>query len=111
MHNGNNGYSGRERRRHRMYVTRNTEYHLRDDVCVAVRDLQSGSWVPTHDALCQPMRGSLSIGRHGEVAASRNVPRLGEALFFETMGRDLVTSALCSIERPAKDIVRSYPDR
>jgi hypothetical protein len=26
-----------EKRRHRMYVTRNTEYHLKDDICVAVR--------------------------------------------------------------------------
>ena len=94
-----------------MYVTRNTEYHLRDGVCVAVRDRQSGKWVSTHDALRQPMLGSLRVARDGEVAASRDVPRLGEALFFETTGRELVTSALCAIERPAKDVVRRYPGR
>ena len=32
------GYSGPDRRKRRMYVTHNTEYHLHDGVCVAVRD-------------------------------------------------------------------------
>ncbi len=103
-------YQGRERRRHKMYVTRNTEYHVRDGVCVAVRNLETGDWVAVHDALSQPMLGSLSVRQNGEVLPSRGGPRVGEALFFETPGRELVTSALCAIERPAKDIVESYPE-
>ena len=31
-------FSGPDRRRHRVYVTKNTEYHFRDGFCVAVRD-------------------------------------------------------------------------
>ena len=39
------------RRRHRLFVTRHTEYHLRDDECVGVRDRDSGRWVRDHAAL------------------------------------------------------------
>ena len=45
------GYLGPERRRHRAYVTRNTEYHFRDDVCVAVRDVKSRKWLVSHLAV------------------------------------------------------------
>jgi len=31
-------FAGRDRRRHRIYVTKNTEYHFRDGFCIAVRD-------------------------------------------------------------------------
>src|SRR6187549_387121 len=47
----NPGYEGTERRRHRVYMTRNTEYHFRDGVCVAVRDRRTGDWLPGHLAL------------------------------------------------------------
>ena len=36
------GYQGPDRRIHRVFVTRNTEYHVRAGVCVAVRDLRGG---------------------------------------------------------------------
>jgi hypothetical protein len=29
------GYAGIERRRHRVFLTRNTEYHFRDGICVS----------------------------------------------------------------------------
>ena len=103
-------YQGRERRRHKLYVTRNTEYHVRDGVCVAVRNRRTGDWIPVHDALSQPVLGCLSVRQNGEVLPSRGAPKVGDALFFETAGRELLTSALCAIERPAKDIVDGYPD-
>jgi hypothetical protein len=103
-------YRGRERRRHKMYVTRNSEYHVRDGICVAVRDRGTGDWVAVHGALSQPILGCVSVRRDGEVLPSRGAPKVGDALFFETSGRELVTSALCAIERPAKDIVAGYPD-
>lgn len=102
-------YEGRERRRHQLYVTRNTEYHLCDGICIAVRDRQSGSWVSVHGALRQPMRGSLRREAGGALAPSRAAPRVGDALCFVAPGRELVTSALCAIERPEKAIVASYP--
>ena len=42
----NPDYRGTERRRHRVYMTRNTEYHFRDGVCVAVRDRRTGDGSP-----------------------------------------------------------------
>jgi hypothetical protein len=94
-----------------MYVTRNTEYHVRDGVCIAVRDRQSGVWIDAHDALRQPVVGCVSMHRNGEVVPSRSAPQPGDALFFETTGRELLTSALCAIERPTKDVVEAYPTR
>ena len=52
-------YRGPERRRHRIFVTRNTEYHFRDDVCVAVRDRRTGSFLQGHLALCRPLHGGI----------------------------------------------------
>ena len=49
-------FSGKERRRHRLFVTQNTEYHLREQLCVGVRDLWSGRWRDDH-----PHR--FSVGR------------------------------------------------
>jgi hypothetical protein len=35
---------------------------------------------------------------------------VGDALYFDGEERELVTSLLSSIERPGRDLVRSYPD-
>ncbi len=45
-----NSYRGNERRQHVLYVTQNTEYHLRGAECVGVRDLWSGHWREDHPA-------------------------------------------------------------
>ena len=34
-----------------VFATRNTEYHLRNGVCVAVRDRRSGEWHVDHPTL------------------------------------------------------------
>jgi hypothetical protein len=44
-------FEGQDRRRHRVYVTRNTEYHFRDGYCVAVRDRRTGDFLHGHLAL------------------------------------------------------------
>ena len=44
------GYLGKERRIHRIFVTRNSEYHVRRNVCVGVRDRRSGEWLAGHMA-------------------------------------------------------------
>jgi hypothetical protein len=107
---GSNGaYGGAERRRHRVYVTRNTEYHFRDGVCVGVRDRRSEEWLPGHLALRRQLFGSIRFLDNGGMLPTIGDPRLGDALFFGTGGRDIVTSALVSIERPAKSIVADYP--
>lgn len=102
-------YKGVDRRRHKVYVTRNTEYHFRDGLCVAVRDRRSGEWIRDHVALQRTISGSLKFYPNGAIRPSIGQPRMGEALFFATGGRDLVTSPLIEVDRPAKAIVASYP--
>ena len=102
-------YLGPERRRHQLFVTRNTEYHLRDGVCVAVRDRRSGGWLQSHDALRRQVRGTVRVEADGRITSLVDAPQVGDGLFFEIGGRKLVTSALCSIERPAKNVVSAYP--
>lgn len=103
------GYKGVERRRHAMYVTRNSEYHFRDGMCVAVRDRASGEWLPGHVALHRQLTGSLRFFSNGSIRPSLGQPRVGESLFFATGGRDLVTSPLLEVDRPSKTLVADYP--
>jgi hypothetical protein len=35
-------------------------------------------------------------------------PALGEALYFADDGRELITSAVCGLERPSRDSMKSY---
>ncbi len=104
-----NNYKGVERRRHAMYVTRNSEYHFRDGLCVAVRDRASGEWLSGHIALHRSISGSLKVYPNGAVLPNLGAPLLGESLFFATGGRDLVTSPLLVVARPSKNIVDGYP--
>lgn len=104
------GYGGHERRRHRVFVTRNTEYHFRGSVCVAVRDRRTGDWLPGHLALRREVFGSIRFFTNGAMLPSAGEPRLGEALFFATGGRDLITSPLQGVERPPRETVADYPE-
>lgn len=103
-------FSGPDRRRHRMYVTRNTEYHFRDGTCIAVRDRRSGSWLPSHLALRRAVTGRVRFQGNGVAVPLGGDPEIGEALYFGNDGRELVTSLLLSIERPVKALVTQYPD-
>jgi hypothetical protein len=103
-------FSGPERRRHRVYVTRNTEYHFRDGFCVAVRDRRTGEFLHSHLALRRRIHGGLRFYLNGAILPNPGEPRPGEALYFATGGRDLVTSPLESVERPPKELVEAYPD-
>jgi hypothetical protein len=105
---GPRGYSGEDRRRHRVYMTRNTEYHFRDGMCVAVRDRRTGDWLPGHLALRRKLFGSIRFFLNGSLLPNPGEPRVGEALFFASGGRDLITSPLESVERPPKALVTKY---
>lgn len=100
---------GLERRVHRVFVTRNTEYHVKRDVCIAVKDRRSGEWLRGHLALKQRVFGGLRFSRAGAVSANVGAPTIGESIFFHAEGRDLVTSPVLSIERPVRDVVEQYP--
>jgi hypothetical protein len=92
-----------------MYMTRNTEYHFRDGVCVAVRDRRTGDWLPGHLALRRQLFGGLRFFLNGGLLPNPGEPVVGEALFFGEGGRDLVTSPLQSVERPSPEMVAQYP--
>jgi hypothetical protein len=102
-------YKGPDRRRHRMYVTRNTEYHFRDGFCIAVRDRRTGEFLHGHLALRRRVHGSLTFSRNGGISPSTGEPRAGESLYFASAERDLVTSPLESVVRPPRDVVSAYP--
>jgi hypothetical protein len=98
-----------ERRRHRVYVTKNTEYHFRDGFCVAVRDRRTGDFLHGHLALRRRIHGGLKFYLNGAIVPNPGDPKPGEAIYFAYDGRDLVTSPLESVERPTKEIVSAYP--
>jgi hypothetical protein len=108
METPSNGYGGPERRRHKMFVTKNTEYHFKDEVCVAVRDRKSGRWLASHLALRRRLAGSVRFHGEGCVVPFTDPPKVGDALFFGLDGRELVTSLLCAIERPERQLVLEY---
>ncbi len=105
----NREYRGPERRRHRVFVTRNTEYHFRDGFCVAVRDRRTGEFLQGHLALTRSMQGGLRFFANGAIAPNTGEPRPGESLYFASEGRDLVTSPLEHVDRPSKELTLAYP--
>ncbi|MET0792412.1 MAG: hypothetical protein ABW061_12905 [Polyangiaceae bacterium] len=102
-------YSGHERRQHRVYVTRNTEYHFRGQTCVAVRDRKTGHFLQSHLAVQRTLSGAVKYQENGTAIPSGAEPRIGEALYFGDDGRELVTSLCASIERPERQLVAGYP--
>lgn len=100
--------SGSDRRRHKMMVTRNTEYHFRDRTCVGVRDRRTGSWLTSHLAQGRCLSGAVRFHKNGVAIPVTGDPSVGEALYFGDGGRDLVTSVLCAVQRPEKHIVQTY---
>jgi hypothetical protein len=101
-------YKGEERRKHRVFVTRNTEYHFRERTCVAVRDRRSGRWLCSHLALNRTLSGTVRYS-HGTLLPSLEPePAVGDALYFGEEGHELVTSLLCAIDRPDRADVSSY---
>jgi hypothetical protein len=107
---GHSQYRGPERRRHRAFLTQNTEYHFRDDCCVAVRDRKTGSWLPSHMALLRRLTGGVRVLRNGTPVPVVDTPSVGEALYFgDDEGRELVTSKLCGVDRPGRLVTQTYP--
>lgn len=101
-------YEGPERRIHKVFVTRNTEYHLKGATCVGVRDRESGEWLRSHFAVERPVVGAIKFFDSGAMSASPGLPRVGESMYFEDLGRDLVTSCVVSVERPRPEVVAEY---
>ena len=108
------GYQGHERRRHKVYITRNTEYHVRDGICVAVRDRRSRSFRGAHVALNLKLEGGVRMYSNGALIPNSDNPEVGDAIFFTMKGADgeprqIVTSRLEKVDRPPKTDVALYP--
>ena len=109
-------YAGPERRRHRVFVTKNSEYHTRDGICVAVRDRRTGMFADHHMAIGKRLSSGIRFNDEGGIASisDATTAHVGEQLCFTSGDRDLeneiITSPLTAIERPAKDVVTHYPN-
>lgn len=101
-------YAGPERRKNRVFVTKNTEYHFRGDRCVAVRDRRSSKWLPSHLAIGRRLSGGVHFHRNGTAVPVVEQPAPGEALYFADDGRELITSAVCALERPTRETIAQY---
>jgi hypothetical protein len=119
MDTGKPDYSGPERRKRRVYITQNHEYHCKDGVCMAVRDTRTGQFVLMHDALGKRLTGAFVLrGRRGigSVFPPENVAP-GHRVYFSIDAQDeaqdqdpsaVMTSSLKSIERPPREVVAQY---
>jgi hypothetical protein len=113
MH-GSQAYEGAERRRHTVLITRNSEYHCRDGVCIAVRDCRTGRVALGHHAIGLRLSGAIGYDADGDVDHVSPPGDLhpGEHLCFSArgMGREeeVITSPLIAIERPPRHVVARY---
>jgi hypothetical protein len=81
---------------YQVFLTRNSEYHVKSHVCVGVRDRRTGQWFSEHPALS---RALSSVVRTADSLAPLRTPHLGESLEFDLDGEPLRTSPVLNIER------------
>ncbi len=81
---------------YRVFLTRNSEYHVRGHVCIGVRDRRTGQWVREHPALRRPL--SQSVADATGHLQTLCVPSLGDPLEFDVPGQQLRTSPVLDIE-------------
>ena len=75
-----------------------------------MRSRRTGEFLQGHLALNRRVVGGIRFFSNGSIAPNPGEPKIGEAIYFETGGRDLLTSPLESIERPSREIVARYPE-
>jgi len=99
-------YQGPERRIHKVYVTHNTEYHVRKGVCVAVKPRRSTIWIEEHGALFMRLDG---VVKDGFLLDMPRPATLGARLYFTNGDREILTSPVVEVARPEKNVVLGYP--
>jgi hypothetical protein len=83
-----------------VYITENTEYHLRGRLCVGVLDRASGRFLDDHRALGERLWGAVRFDREGRPEAFARTPSRFDSLLFRTPARDVLTSAVVHVRRP-----------
>ena len=99
-------YAGDERRHHKIFVTKNTEYHVRKGVVVGVRPRGAKDWHPDHSAVAMRVEGFVL---QGTFLPQPGAPKPGQRLYLATQDNDVVTSPVVAIVRPPKATVAEYP--
>ena len=98
----------RDRRIHHVFVTENTEYHVRRKRCVGVRDRRSGEWLPSHSAVQRQVAAAITLLANGSLTADQQLPTPGQRIIFDG-DSSVLTGPVIAIERPAKKVVLRYP--
>lgn len=89
-----------QRRRHRVFYTQHTEYHLRDSECVGVRDRSTNAWLVDHAAL---RLHALAVPETDDDSTF-----VGQRIQFWGRKTDVVTSPVVAVGRPRLDEVFGY---
>lgn len=103
---GNVRYAGQDRRHHKVFITKHTEYHVRSNIVVAVRPRGSKDWLRCHKALAMKIEGYIE---QDNLIPRAGIPKPGQRLFLATEDNDVVTSPVVAIVRPPKTTVVEYP--
>jgi hypothetical protein len=100
-------YHGPERRIHKVYVTENTEYHVRRNVCVAVKArTPDADWVEENRAIQMLLAGHF---KPESTLPMPGPPQVGFRMYFANGANDIITSPVVAIVRPPRDVVAQYP--
>ena len=96
------------RRGKQVFMTRNTEYHCINGVCIAVHDRRTGRWVDDHPALDVRAVGGIEDGDDGRIHFRE--PEVGKPLVFYPKGiRGIVTSRVLLILGSRKETLPNFP--
>ena len=90
-------YKGPERRIHAVVSTRNREYHVRSDICIAVRDKKSGVWISSHEVIGMVLEEREPLSRY-----------VGRPVHFASDISRVQTSRVDTVFRPGKSVVDVY---
>lgn len=89
-----------ERRHHKLFITCNTEYHLRDVSVVAVRKRGEEQFLSAHEALGMVLTWEFHEPGPGD-----------RLLLVNPKGEVLVSSSVVAVERPPLEAVKQYPPK
>jgi hypothetical protein len=81
---------------YRVFLTRQSEYHVRGHICFGVRDRRSGEWLESHWALSTCLAGTFPDAQ-GNMCSIAS-PAIGEPLWFAVDGFLYHTSPVISVE-------------
>lgn len=98
-------YAGPDRRVHKVYITKHTEYHVREGQVIAVRARGSREWESDHQALSMQIQGRIGAGLW---VPQPGTPKPGERIYLAHSESDVVTSPVVAIVRPPKTTVAEY---